>query len=79
MNRTPDGPRVTKGGYPSGPRKVSELGPPPKSWTKPELGDDEHECVFVEEQEPNGRLILPPCIVCGYTAMDALEQLRGSS
>ena len=36
----------------------------------------EHECVFVEEQEPSGRLILPPCIVCGTTAMDALEQLR---
>jgi hypothetical protein len=35
-----------------------------------------HECVFVEEQEPSGRLILPPCIVCGTTAMDALDQLR---
>lgn len=36
----------------------------------------EHECVFVEEQEPSGRLVLPPCIVCGTTAMDALDQLR---
>lgn len=41
-----------------------------------------HECVFVEEQEPSpdgnhpGRLILIPCIVCGLTAMDALERLR---
>ena len=40
-------------------------------------GDDViHECVFVEEQEPSGRLVLPPCIVCGCTAMDALDQLR---
>ena len=38
---------------------------------------EEHECVFVEEQEPSGRLILPPCLVCGMAAMDALEQLRG--
>lgn len=38
--------------------------------------DRTHECVFVEEQEPSGRLILPPCIVCGFTAMDALEQMR---
>jgi len=38
--------------------------------------ETEHECVFVEEQEPSGRLVLPPCIVCGLTAMDALEQLR---
>lgn len=36
----------------------------------------EHECVFVEEQEPSGRLILPPCIVCGLAAMDALEQMK---
>lgn len=35
-----------------------------------------HECVFVEEQEPNGRLVLPPCIVCNLSAMDAIEQLR---
>ncbi len=37
---------------------------------------DEHECVFVEEQEPSGRLILPPCIVCGTTAMDALHFMQ---
>lgn len=35
-----------------------------------------HECVFVEEQEPNGRLILGPCIVCNLSAMDALTQVR---
>ncbi len=35
----------------------------------------EHECVFVEEQEPTGRPILPPCIVCSTTAMDALSAL----
>lgn len=39
--------------------------------------EDAHECVFVEEQEPSGRLVLPPCLTCGTTAMDALEQLRG--
>jgi hypothetical protein len=36
-----------------------------------------HECVYVEEQEPSGRLILPPCLICGTTAMDAIEQIRG--
>ncbi|MGI6878813.1 hypothetical protein [Microbacterium sp. gxy059] len=36
----------------------------------------EHECVFAEEQEPSGRLILAPCLVCDYSAMDALNQLR---
>lgn len=35
-----------------------------------------HECVFAEEQEPSGRLILGPCLTCGYSAMDALDQLR---
>lgn len=35
-----------------------------------------HECVFVEEQEPSGRLVLPPCLICGLAAMDALAQLR---
>lgn len=40
---------------------------------------EEHECVFVEEQEPSGRLVLPPCIVCGFTAMDALAQLHAAS
>ena len=43
---------------------------------EPTPAADEHECTFVEEQEPSGRLILPPCLVCGLTAMDALEQLR---
>lgn len=38
----------------------------------------EHECVFVEEQEPEGRLILPPCLVCGESAMDALGMVRES-
>ncbi|MGK0740451.1 hypothetical protein ACSHWG_00980 [Leucobacter sp. Z1108] len=36
----------------------------------------EHECVFVEEEEPSGRKILVPCLTCGYPGMDALEQLR---
>jgi len=36
----------------------------------------EHMCVFVEEAEPSGRLILPPCLECGATAMDAIEYLR---
>ena len=39
-------------------------------------GATAHECVFVEEEEPLGRLILPPCITCGLTALDALEQMR---
>lgn len=48
---------------------------------KPYYSDEEerrqnHECVFVEEQEPSGRLVLPPCIVCGFTAMDALARLK---
>ena len=38
----------------------------------------EHECVFVEEQEPSGRLVLPPCIVCDTSAMDAIAQLRAA-
>lgn len=33
-----------------------------------------HECVFPEEQEPGGRLILAPCLTCGLTALDALAQ-----
>jgi hypothetical protein len=37
--------------------------------------EESHECVFVEEQEPSGRLVIPPCIVCGTTAMDALDTL----
>lgn len=38
-----------------------------------------HECVFVEEQEPNGRLVLPPCLECGLTAMDALQTLTAAN
>lgn len=46
--------------------------------TEPPVADEsEHDCVFVEEEEPTGRLVLPPCLICGLTAMDALEQLRG--
>lgn len=40
------------------------------TYTEPQC----NECVFVEEQEPSGRRVLPPCITCGITAMDALEQ-----
>lgn len=39
----------------------------------------EHECVFPEEQEPSGRLILAPCLVCGCAAMDAMNQLRSEA
>lgn len=42
----------------------------------PAVNLNEHECVFIEEREPSGRLILPPCIVCGLAAMDAVEGLR---
>lgn len=37
---------------------------------------DAHEHRFVEEQEPEGRLILAPCLICGLSAMDAMDQLR---
>jgi hypothetical protein len=40
------------------------------------INDEAHECVFVEEEEPSGRLVLPPCIVCDAAALDALDQLR---
>lgn len=33
-----------------------------------------HVCVFPEEQEPGGRLILAPCLTCGFTALAALAQ-----
>ena len=36
----------------------------------------EHECVFPEEREPSGRLILAPCLVCEVSALDALDQVR---
>lgn len=39
----------------------------------------EHEHVYAEEQEPNGRLVLPPCLVCGLSAMDALAVLSARS
>lgn len=38
----------------------------------------EHECTFVEEQESTGRKILPPCIECGATAYDAIQNLRNN-
>lgn len=67
--------RLHIGGYSSGPRPLSDFGPVPDAWRRAMDGD--HECVFVEEQELSGRLILPPCIVCETSALDALEQLRG--
>lgn len=36
----------------------------------------EHECIFPEEREPEGRLILAPCLTCGTPAVDALAQLK---
>ena len=36
----------------------------------------QHEHVFPEEQEPLGRLILAPCLVCEVSALDALDQVR---
>jgi hypothetical protein len=35
--------------------------------------NDEHECLFPEEQEEGGRLILAPCLTCGVAALEALE------
>lgn len=57
---------------------VEGSGPDAGALAAPSGPDDRttHECVFVEEQEPTGRLVLPPCIVCGCAAMDALIQLR---
>lgn len=57
-------------------RRLLPVPTPPHVLLEVESEDPTHECVFVEEQEPAGRLILPPCIVCGLSAMDALEQLR---
>lgn len=34
-----------------------------------------HQCSFPEEQEPSGRLILAPCLICGISAVDALSIL----
>jgi hypothetical protein len=36
----------------------------------------DHEHRFVEEREPSGRLILGPCLVCGMSALDAMDALR---
>ena len=36
----------------------------------------EHKCVFVEEREPSGRLIVGPCLECNLSAFDALKQAR---
>lgn len=38
------------------------------------MDDHDHDHVYVEEQEPSGRLVLPPCIICGLPAMEALAQ-----
>ena len=35
-----------------------------------------HECNFPEEQEPEGRLILGPCLECGLSALDAMKQME---
>lgn len=37
---------------------------------------DGHECLFPEEQEPSGRLILAPCLTCGTPAVDAIAKLK---
>lgn len=34
------------------------------------------ECVFVEEREPGGRLIVGPCRDCGTSVMDALAETK---
>jgi hypothetical protein len=33
------------------------------------------EHVFMEEQEPDERLILPPCLLCGASAMAVVEAM----
>ena len=40
------------------------------------MNHDEHECLFPEEQEEGGRLILAPCLTCGVAALDALESAK---
>lgn len=37
---------------------------------------NEHTCEFPEEKTPGGRLLLGPCVFCGVSAMDAMNQLR---
>ena len=39
------------------------------------MGECEDHC-FVEEEEPSGRRILGPCLLCGLAAGDALEALK---
>ena len=36
----------------------------------------DHECTFVEEQEPSGRLILGPCLECGVAAIEAMADRK---
>lgn len=38
--------------------------------------NNNHECLFVEEQEPNGRLIIGPCIECELPAAEAINIAR---
>lgn len=40
-------------------------------------GPDAHEHQFVEEQEPSGRLVLAPCLVCGMSGGDAIAIASG--
>ena len=37
---------------------------------------NKHECLFPEEEEPSGRLILTPCLTCGVAAVDAIAKLK---
>jgi hypothetical protein len=37
---------------------------------------NDHEHVFVEEQEPSGRLVLGPCLTCNLSALDAMQQAK---
>lgn len=40
---------------------------------------EEHECLFSEEQEPEGRLILTPCLQCGTSAFEALKTAKSEN
>lgn len=48
--------------------------------TAPDFKPGDHECVFVEEETPEGCLLLGPCLACGITAAAAIasaaEELR---
>lgn len=35
-----------------------------------------HTHQFPEEQEPSGRLILAPCLICNEAALDAMDAIR---